>query len=662
MKLPIRFTQSGIGLICSLLLAFWCVGGCESGTDPRDYALRVPDEFATIQAAIDSADPGQRVVVAPGIYRGKGNKNLTFRGKGIVLESEEGPDATIIDCEGSGRGFHFHDGETHSAVIRGFTIRNGRSSPGSAIYCDHSSPTISKCVIAENDGRNPVNDPGSPIFCDSASPIIIGCTITENITNSGGGGISVFGNSSPSVMSSIVWANEGRHPYLPFTVGRNSILTIVCSSVDVYEIDDVEMTGEIRYVGAPILDDPLFCDPGHGDFRLQRGSPCLPDESACGGIIGALGEGCPAPWDENPSVHRVPAEFRVIQSAMDAATNGDTILVAPGTYTGVRNRNIDFKGKNIVLLSQSGPESTILDCEDLGDGILLRQGETSSAVIQGFTIRRASQAVTCIESSPRIMDCIITDNTSGIALSGSSAQIRNCTVSRSSSSMGGSAVYIGEGSIATVENCIIERNWTSWGVPGIYLHESHLVISNSTLRRNSSDQRICGAIFCRGSTLEAIDCLIYDNSGYYGGGIFASDSDVHLSNCTIYGNISPLAGQITASDSRVLVERSIVWDAHPGPPSAICNSGRDTMTLACCSWDSTDVPDWDGCRGQVEMIGGQVFEDPMLCDPSDWQFGLQPGSACLPENSPCGDLIGALGLGCGGEFAVADGRSPRHTE
>jgi hypothetical protein len=228
--------------------------------------------------------------------------------------------------------------------------------------------------------------------------------------------------------------------------------------------------------------------------------------------------------------------------------------------------------------------------------------------------------------------------------------------------LGGSAVYVGEGSTATVEDCIIEGNWTSWGVPGIYLHESHLVISNSILRGNSSEQRMCGAIFCRGSTLEAFHCLIYDNSGSYSGGIFASDSDVYLSNCTIYGNISRLAGQITASDSRVLVERSIVWDAEPGPPSAICNSGRDTMTLVCCSWDPTDVPDWDGCRGRVEMIGDQVYEDPMLCDPSGWQFGLRPGSACLPENSPCGELIGALGLGCGLESAVAEERLQRHPE
>jgi parallel beta-helix repeat protein len=300
-----------------------------------------------------------------------------------------------------------------------------------------------------------------------------------------------------------------------------------------------------------------------------------------------------------------------------------------------------------------------LDCEILGDGILLSQGETSGAVVQGFTIRRAFKAVTCNGSSPVVADCIITHSYGGIVLSGSSARIRDCTVSRNNLWMNRSAIYVEEGSNATVEDCTIEMNRASWDAAGIYLHESRLVISNSTLRGNRGDERGYGAIFCRGATLDARECLIYDNSGYHGGGIFASDSEVHLSNCTIYGNVSQIAGQITASDSRILVERSIVWDAHPGPPSAICNAGRDTMTLVCCSWDPTDVPDWDGCRGPVEMIGGQVFEDPMLCDPSDWQFGLRPGSPCLPENSPCGELIGASGLGCGVESVVAGVPSPR---
>ncbi len=41
----------------------------------------------------------------------------------------------------------------------------------------------------------------------------------------------------------------------------------------------------------------------------------------------------------------VPAEYATIQEAVDAAVSGDTILIAPGTYTGEGNRNINIHNK-----------------------------------------------------------------------------------------------------------------------------------------------------------------------------------------------------------------------------------------------------------------------------------------------------------------------------
>jgi len=64
-----------------------------------------PGEYQTIQAAIGAALDGDTVLVADGTYTGEGNKNLDFKGKAIIVRSENGASATIIDCEGEGRGF-----------------------------------------------------------------------------------------------------------------------------------------------------------------------------------------------------------------------------------------------------------------------------------------------------------------------------------------------------------------------------------------------------------------------------------------------------------------------------------------------------------------------------------------------------------------------------
>jgi len=80
--------------------------------------------YATIQKGIGVASPGDIVLVHDGAYTGSGNKNLDFKGKNITVKSENGAESTIIDCENSGRGFYFHNGETSDAKVEGFSIQH----------------------------------------------------------------------------------------------------------------------------------------------------------------------------------------------------------------------------------------------------------------------------------------------------------------------------------------------------------------------------------------------------------------------------------------------------------------------------------------------------------------------------------------------------------
>jgi hypothetical protein len=86
-------------------------------------------------------------------------------------------------------------------------------------------------------------------------------------------------------------------------------------------------------------------------------------------------------------VIHVPADQPAIQAAINAAANGDTVLVAPGTY----NEQINFLGKTIVVRSQGGNKVTTIDGASVaGPVVRFVSGETLKSVLQGFTIQNGT--------------------------------------------------------------------------------------------------------------------------------------------------------------------------------------------------------------------------------------------------------------------------------
>src|ERR1700690_642577 len=85
----------------------------------------------------------------------------------------------------------------------------------------------------------------------------------------------------------------------------------------------------------------------------------------------------------------VPADQPTIQAGINAASNGDTVLVSPGTY----NENIDFMGKQITVTSSSGPAVTIIDgggyTTDSNATVNFSTNETPNSILSGFTIQDA---------------------------------------------------------------------------------------------------------------------------------------------------------------------------------------------------------------------------------------------------------------------------------
>ena len=110
------------------------------------------------------------------------------------------------------------------------------------------------------------------------------------------------------------------------------------------------------------------------------------------------------------------ADHTSIQAAIDAANNGDEIIVSPGTYL----EAINFNGKSITVRSASGdPADTIIDGGGNGRGVVTcTNGETSTTVLYGFTITNGSAnsgggRLYNESSSPTVTNCTFSGNTAG---------------------------------------------------------------------------------------------------------------------------------------------------------------------------------------------------------------------------------------------------------
>jgi predicted outer membrane repeat protein len=108
-------------------------------------------DYTNIMAGIAAAGPGDTVLVLAGTYAGSNNRDLNFGGTNLVLISDEGYAATVIDCWDGGRGFLFNSGEDTTAVVRGFTITDAVADSGAGAFCDNgSSPRFEDCLFLSN--------------------------------------------------------------------------------------------------------------------------------------------------------------------------------------------------------------------------------------------------------------------------------------------------------------------------------------------------------------------------------------------------------------------------------------------------------------------------------------------------------------------------------
>lgn len=268
------------------------------------------------------------------------------------------------------------------------------------------------------------------------------------------------------------------------------------------------------------------------------------------------------------AVHYVPTDYPNIQAAIDASVNGDTVVVTTGTYWGLGNYNISFKGKAITVQSTDPGDpqvvkTTVIDCMGLASrrGFVFQSGETSEAKLAGLTITNGNYfsggAISCSNGSgPSISNCVLTANSAvfggaiAVGNTGSQPAISGCTITANSAIVGGGGIYC-TGASPTIESCIIAGNSAPRG-GAIYSHGAgNPVIANCTISTNAAS--FAGGIYCfASSNLDISNCILWDNTAQIAPemlvGNIGAPATVGISYCDIQGLA---AGVVVNSGSTV---------------------------------------------------------------------------------------------------------------
>ncbi len=361
-------------------------------------------------------------------------------------------------------------------------------------------------------------------------------------------------------------------------------------------------------------------------------------------------------------------DLPTISAALTAATPGDVVLVGPGRYSwtsesGGMNRlamfyfYVDVTG--ITLISEDGPEATILDAEQQGR-VIFAMAHNDGVVIDGFTITGGV-------STPYDGE---TAKAGGLLFHLTNLVVRNCVFTGNSGGQGG-AIYFGGRGHPRIENCLITDNHAEDAGGGIFLINSPgtggsavdaPTVRGCTITDNTAPRG--GGIFAFDIVLHVEDCLVADNRAPDGGGgvLVAGYGipgeplvGVDLVRCTIADNHSLLGAGLRLASS--------VHDEGPRPGNLTVTScifyrnqggaqivmSPDNLLSIGCSAIFSETPGTTWPLGAIDL-GGNFVDDPRFCAPDEGDYGLRAASPCAPAHHPDGDDCGQIGarpVGCG---------------
>jgi parallel beta-helix repeat protein len=302
----------------------------------------------------------------------------------------------------------------------------------------------------------------------------------------------------------------------------------------------------------------------------------------------------------------VPADQPTIQAGIDAASDGDTVLVSDGQY----HEHINFKGKNITVASVNGAESTIIDGDqDVGPVVRIVSNEIRSAVLAGFRIQNGTAfgseggGIQVANASPSILANVITQNT-GLA-------------------QGGGINVNGGGPL--IDSNIISQNTVSLtdGTSGAGIsvngtpHPPLAEITNNVITQNSGVASGAGIGLVAAGPVLIQNNLITDNiAAGQGGGIDITDNG----GAIVAQNV--VTGNAAASGSAIHI-----FEPSDSAGNVLVNNtiaNNDALT------DAAVVTDGFNANALIEnnIVVTTSLEQGLLCNPT---AGDQPPSVAFND-------------------------------
>lgn len=389
-------------------------------------------------------------------------------------------------------------------------------------------------------------------------------------------------------------------------------------------------------------------------------------------------------------VIRVPADAASILAAVDLAAAGDSILVAPGTWTDHETRSVPFTGgpqpitsnafvrRAMTIVAEGGPEVTTIvgsaDAAILRDAILITQAP-GAVILEGFTITGPEVGVLIGESAPvTIRNCRVVDSGVGALVRDTDLLVEDCVFSGNMGTVSDAIASAIDGAFGTytvlrtefagnqskvcvsvrsdpplpdravIRDCVFHDNRAS----GAFLNRvPTVIVENNSFLRNAVSQGNGGGLHvqqCGGDVqfnTFAWDSILVLGSG---GGLRVGESSVDVNGNTFYGchHPGPDGGAAVTANSAVPFQfRNNIIASSTGT-SALRNFGTYVPTDGCnYYWANEFFSTTHWPPAPTDVFGGPKFCDPLLGD-----FELMSDSPCAAENNPLCGQVGAYGIGC----------------